>query len=113
MKNGGHIPCDAIAICEMSKTPWQMGGHFYERRFGEPLKGLVIPFGAMVEYHPISARDKSRLHQFCKKVLPGIFLGYALTEVEYGKETFRLQTLKSWKFWTSQKSVLEGSTQKK
>ena len=26
-----------------------------ERRFGVPLKGPVIPFGAMVEYHPISA----------------------------------------------------------
>ena len=26
----------------------------YERRFGEPFKGPVIPFGAMVEYHPIS-----------------------------------------------------------
>ena len=48
------------------------------RRFGEPLKGPVIPFGAMVEYYPISARDQSRLHQFGKKVLPGKFLGCAL-----------------------------------
>ena len=50
----------------------------YERRFGMPLNGPVIPFGAMVEYHPISANDLSRLHQFCPKVLPSIFLGYAL-----------------------------------
>ena len=50
----------------------------YERRVGAPYKGLVIPFGAMVEYHRISARDQSRLHQFGKKVLPEIFLGYAL-----------------------------------
>ena len=48
-----------------------------ERRFGEPLKGPVIPFGT-IEYHPISAMDQSRLHQFGKKVLPGIFLVYAL-----------------------------------
>ena len=47
----------------------------YERRFGEPLKGPIIPFGAMIEYHPISARDLSRLHQFGNQVLPGIFLG--------------------------------------
>ena len=26
----------------------------YERRFGKPLNGPVIPFGAMVEYHPVS-----------------------------------------------------------
>ena len=36
----------------------------YERRFGMPFNGPVIPFGAMVEYHPISAKDTSRLHQF-------------------------------------------------
>ena len=35
-----------------------------ERRFGEPLEGLVIPVGAMVEYHPTSAKDQSNLHQF-------------------------------------------------
>ena len=50
----------------------------YERRFGMPLNGPVIPFGAMVEYHKNSAKDQSRLHQFGAKVLPGIFLGYAL-----------------------------------
>ena len=33
----------------------------YERRFGRPLNGPVIPFGAMVEYHPISAKEMSRL----------------------------------------------------
>ena len=43
-----------------------------------PFKRPVIPFGAMVEYHPISAKDQSRLHQFGPKVLPGIVLGYVL-----------------------------------
>ena len=28
----------------------------YERRFGQPFKGPVIPFGAMVEYYPVSAK---------------------------------------------------------
>ena len=32
----------------------------------------------MVEYHPITAKDQSRIHQFGKKVLPGLFLGCAL-----------------------------------
>ena len=49
-----------------------------ERRFGMPFTESVIPFGAMVDYHPVSAEDKSRLHQFGPKVLPGMFLGYAL-----------------------------------
>ena len=50
----------------------------FERRFGTPFNGPVIPFGAMAEYHPISAKDISRVHQFGPKVLPGIFLGYVL-----------------------------------
>ena len=49
---------------------------------GEPLKGPVIPRGggggAMVEYHPISARDQSRQNEFGKKVLPELFFGYVL-----------------------------------
>ena len=32
----------------------------------------------MMEYHPISANDQSRLLQFGGKVSPGIFLGYVL-----------------------------------
>ena len=50
----------------------------YERRFGKPFKGPIIPFGSLVEYYPISAKDQSRIHQFGKKVLLGLFLGYAL-----------------------------------
>ena len=50
----------------------------YVRRFGELLKGPIIPFGSLVEYCTISAKDQSRIHQFGKKVLPGLFLGYAL-----------------------------------
>ena len=50
----------------------------YQRRFGLPFKGPIIPFGSLVEYHPFTAKDQSRIHQFGKKVLPGLFLGYAL-----------------------------------
>ena len=45
-----------------------------ERRFSGP----VIPFGAMVEYHPTSAKDMSKLHPFGPTVLPGFFVGYVL-----------------------------------
>ena len=50
----------------------------YERRFGKPFNGPIILFGAMVEYHPISAKNFSRLHQFGSEALPGKFLGYVL-----------------------------------
>ena len=50
----------------------------YERRFGKPVKGPIIPFGSLVEYLPFTAKDQFRIHQFGKKVLLGLFLGYAL-----------------------------------
>ena len=62
-----------------------MGRRPYERRFGQPLNGPIIPFGSLVEYHPITAKDQSRIHQFGKKVLPVLFLGYALYAGEIWK----------------------------
>ena len=62
---------NATDLLSDGKTP-------YERRFGQPCKGPIIPFGSLVEYHPITAKDQSRIHIFGKKVLLGLFLGYAL-----------------------------------
>ena len=78
MKIGGQIPWNATPICETFKISYLMGRPHIERRFGEPFKGPIIPFGSLVEFHPITAKDQSRIHQFGKKVLPGLFLGYAL-----------------------------------
>ena len=51
----------------------------FERRFEEPFKGPIIPFGSLVvENHPISTKDQSWIHQFGKQVLLGIFFGYVL-----------------------------------
>ena len=50
----------------------------HERRFGQPFKGPIIPFGSLVEYYPVTAKDQSRIHQFGKRVLPGLFVGYDL-----------------------------------
>ena len=57
----------------------------YGRLFGQPFNGPIIPFGSLVEYHPITAKDQSRIHQFGKKVLPGLLLGYALYAVRIWK----------------------------
>ena len=80
------------------------GKTLYES-FRKPFNGPVIPFGAMVEYHPISAKDLSRLHQFGPHVLPGIFLGYVLS----AGVIWWSQTLNNWRRWTHQNSTVEGS----
>ena len=65
----------------------------FERRFGKLFKGSIIPFGSMVEYHPISAKDQSRIHQFGKNVLPGS--DTLCTQEEFGRVTYWLQTFQS------------------
>ena len=57
----------------------------FERRFGEPFKGPIIPIGALIESHPVSPTDQAGIHQFDKKVLPGIFLGYELIAGRFWK----------------------------
>ena len=90
---GRHL-CRIVAI----RSEWKLVGRFhgmlYQRAkrqrsiiwledapwktFGQSFKEPIIPFGTLVEYHPITAKDQSRIHQFGKKVLPGLVLGNAL-----------------------------------
>ena len=85
----------------------------YERPFGMPFDGPVIPFGAVVEDHPISANEISRLHQIgpksCQVYSPVMYYARG----ESGKETFWSQTLKNWRRWTHLNSTPEGSMQRK
>ena len=48
----------------------------FEKRFNQPFKGPIVPFGSQIEYKPSRDSDIQRLHQLGKKMLPGIFLGY-------------------------------------
>ena len=54
---------NVIELLSDGKTP-------HERRFGQPFKGPIIPFDSSVEYHLVTVKDQSRIHQFGKKVLP-------------------------------------------
>ena len=69
-----------------------------ERRFGNHSKDQLYLFDALIGYLPkLRDRDKARIHQLAKKLLPRIFLGYALIAVEFGKNIFWLLILKKWK----------------
>ena len=52
--------------------------------------------------HPLSAKDQTRLHQFGKIVLPGIFFGKALFAVRnLERRYFVLQTLEELGNWNA------------
>ena len=73
MKNGERISWNVSAICDTIQDPLSDGRTPYERRFAERIKEPIISFGSLIEYHPISVTDLSRLN-----VLPGVLLGYVL-----------------------------------
>ena len=85
----------------------------YERRFVQPFKLPIIPFGSLVEYHPITAKDQSRIHQFGKKVLPGLFLGYALYAEGIWKGDVLIADLEELERWTHRKSTRKDSMRRR
>ena len=77
-KIGGRIPWNVTATCEIFRTDCLMRKHHTKGDFGEPFKGPRLFHFSLVENFSISTKDQSRIHQFGKKVLPGISLGYVL-----------------------------------
>ena len=75
MQNGGEIPWNAFPIYETSQIYYLMGRRPMKDVFGQPFKGSIIPFGSLIEYYPVAAKEQSRIHQFGEKILPGLFLG--------------------------------------
>ena len=61
----------------------------YERRFGKPFEGPTIPFDSLVEYHPIIAKDQSRIHQFGKSLTWIVPRDTLFTRVEFGRVTYK------------------------
>ena len=79
MKIGGQIPWNIKLICETFKISCLMGRLHTKGVLENLLEDQpIIPFGSLVEYYPNCAKDQSRIHQIGKKVLPRLFLGYAL-----------------------------------
>ena len=73
---GGQIPWNAIPVCETFKISCLIGELQTRGVLGYHLKDRSL--GSLDEYYPNSAKDQSRIHKFGKKVLPELFLGYAL-----------------------------------
>ncbi|MHC4952052.1 MAG: integrase catalytic domain-containing protein, partial [Planctomycetota bacterium] len=64
--------CFLRNVCLVLET----GETAYKERFGSNFSGPLIPFGAQVQYLPITHADKTQQHAFGNKMRRGIFLGY-------------------------------------
>ena len=67
MKVGGQILWNVTPICETSQIYCLMGRRPMKDVLGNHLKDLFIPFGSMVEYCPITAKDQSRIPSIWKE----------------------------------------------
>ena len=52
------------------------GSTAYKAKWKQDFRGPVIPFGAAIEYIPITQKDKDRIHSLGKQTITGIFVGY-------------------------------------
>ena len=69
------VQCFCFLRCIHDKL---VGGQTaWQKRFGSSFKGPFIPFGAEVQYYPITEEDKRKCHKFGSEMLPGIFFGYS------------------------------------
>ena len=100
-------------MCETLKISCPMGKLHTKDVLGEPFEGPVIPFDSLVEYHPISAKDQSRIHQFIRKSYLDCSSDTHCTREEFGRVTYWLQTLRSWRRWTHRKSTQKDSMHRK
>ena len=85
----------------------------YERRFGQPFNGPIIPSGSLIEYYPVSAKDTQESINLERKFYLHCSLDTLCTRGELGTVTYWLQTLRSWKRWTHLKSTRKDSMQKR
>ena len=86
--------CDGMSIVLAERT--RQNGRWHdncEKRFGLKIDGPSLPFGANASYKLMSSKDESRLHQFCKKMIPGICTG----RVENGRVTCSSRIAETWK----------------
>ena len=74
MKNGGLILWNAIAVCEMSKTSWQIGNHLangdLDNHFRRPGQTFLAQWLKIIRSLRMTNQG---FHQFGQKVLLGMF----------------------------------------
>ena len=110
--NGGLILWNATAICEVSKTSWQM------RNLFEAIRRTIRRLQKSIWSNSWKLSDLCTRPVKASPIWKESFAGHTPRIcIDRGgifwKEIFWLQTLRNWKRWTYRKSTLEESMQKK
>ena len=113
MKIGRQIPWNVIPICEMLQISYLMGRRPMKDVFGNHLEDQLFN---LVHWLSITIKlrrtSQESIHLERKSYLDCSSDTHC-TRGEFGRVTYWLQTLRSWKRWTHQKSTLKDSMQRK
>ena len=60
----------------------------YERRFGQPFEGPFVPFGSLVEYHPITRKISPESINLERKFYLDCSTDTLSTRGEFGRVTY-------------------------
>ena len=89
MKVGGQILWNVTPICETFTDLLSDGKTPYERRFGQPFKGPIIPCGSLFEYQPYNCEGSSQESiNLERKFYLDCSSDMLCTRVEFGKVTY-------------------------
>ena len=108
VRNGGQIPWNATPICETFKISCLMGRPHMRDVLGNHLKDRLfrLVYWLNITLSPKTSQESINLE---RKSYPDCSPDTHCTRGEFGSVTNWLQTLRSWKRWTHQKSTRKDS----
>ena len=105
MNIGGQIPWNVVPICETLQISYLMGEHHTRDVLGNLFKDRsfhLVHWLSIILSLRRTSQESINLERKFYLIFPRIHF----VRGEFGRVTYWLQTLRSWKRWTHQKSTL-------
>ena len=112
MKVGGQIPWNVTPICETSQIYYLMGRRLMKDVLGNHLKDQLFHVGHWLSIALFLRKTSQESINLERKSYLDCSSDTLCTREEFARVTYWLQTLRSWKRWTHQKSTLKDSMQR-
>ena len=112
MKVGGQILWNVIPICETSQIYYLMGRRPMKDVLGNHLKDQLFNLVHWLSIILLLQKTSQESINLERKFYLDCSSDTLCTRGEFGRVTYWLQTLRSWKLWTHQKSTLKDSMQR-
>ena len=108
-----QIPWNAFLICEIFKISCLLGRHHLRDVLGNLLKDQSFHLVHWLSITLLLRKTNQESINLERKSYLDCSLDTLCARVEFGMVTYWLQTLRSWKRWTHQKSTQKDSMQRK